>query len=856
MTRNSLFTRLLIALLPVAVLTTGSLGTAQDDTSKSDAAPADSIYVDPSRSVAVDYADPEDVAKTLNSQFEGFSFIASASTKRIYFRAPKDVQAAVEDFVANLDNIAQQLADHEEREKHKKETQIAEQEQQRLAQQQLKITTLRLLHVKAMELGKVLDELEMLRGAAISIHPDGQSLTIRGTDESIEPIIKLAEVLDQPQPEPNTNPKTTDNAGPEDPLISKYGQSGTRGTPLGSKPAIRTMLAPEEGPIGLMRALRGTPKTSPEVIDELRKNFDEAEQQVKQLSKELANPDLKHKDALRGKLKSAIKDAFEQRQRLQMAQVMAQRAKLNTMWQRISLREKIASEIIDRRFAELADQRKATTVAASAAKAAAPNLKGNVQIQAIDKDLIVIRGGKEDVDRVAGLMQKIELSSGPRPYLRRETDGSLILNADSPKHLQEILDSLPKWYSGKTVKESWRPGSDGTSGKFVGQVTTVDRAEEILTDMQRVASLGKSLKSAKDVIVRLTGPKGSTATLAFGKQALSLPAKFPLDGGLEIPVMIADLPESLNLYATLRIGNLSEESRQFFQSHRLPVAISMADAMSVVRGKLVVKSYHLQKVEGELCVVDYSSAEPSRITKSHSSEQVAELRIGNQPPANSDSEMVANKFQEGAKRNIADSILNVEAIVRVKIDKSNAKAFYARGTVVGDDGLLVVVLPADFQEAVNSGLAGIDSIVATSMSGEIVNDAKVVGYDRATRLVLLHSPNMAAPGLAPNGPDVVVSQWVSCAINLGSYATREVDSVRGDGSPYFTLTGGNLVAGSPVHLETTKQLVGVVAHGMPEPVAEAGNALVAENAAEGYTQVVPASTIRRLISDFRQRDLD
>ena len=76
------------------------------------------VYKDDLHSVAVPSGLAEDVAKTLNDQFESFKFTANTSIDRIYFRAPDSVKKQV---IKTIEEMAQDAAMHRAEQQQKAE---------------------------------------------------------------------------------------------------------------------------------------------------------------------------------------------------------------------------------------------------------------------------------------------------------------------------------------------------------------------------------------------------------------------------------------------------------------------------------------------------------------------------------------------------------------------------------------------------------------------------------------------------------------------------------------------------------------------------------------------------------------
>ena len=840
MSRSLVSVLITMILLLQPVVSQQPAGAPQPSPKQGDATSASSVYTTPSRNVEVEFADPEDVATTLNAQFEGFKFSASASTNRVYFRASADVAKEVAEFVQQLEEHALGLRRLEQQKAaelaHRKE---AEEERRKEAMSS-EMVTLNLRYVAASELDRVLEELEMLRESALAIHPDGKSVTLRGTKEQIAPIVALAETLDVPPESPPKRPSSTnpESASGQDPLSRKYGANGIAGD---------RRYANIEGSTSSAAASESPP--TKQALDQLQKQFDDVEARIQRLAKEAAQS-----NNAKAALKAEIGRSFELRQRLQMAQIAVHRARLDSMWNRIAQRETLSRQIIERRLSELVEREQAA--AAAKVATAARELRGDVQIEAVDNDMIIVRGGKDDVKRVVEAIAKIDADAAPRAGSRsaaseddmlelRTNEYAATLQADSPEHLDKLSELLPKWEYGEVAKSAMRRLPDGKSAVFVGTQTRVGRVSEIFEDVKLAEKLNESLPAAKDVSVRFFGPTGAKLALTFGDQSYSLPAEFRVNSGDLLPLTISNLSTrtgKVDFFAMLQIEQLDEDSRKFFRENRLPLAIAISDADRIQTGKTVIKTYYRQRAGDVDQIRIHSSTDRNEDLETFAGKRVARLSIGNVRPPTSQALVTAQPQVSGIPPSNKDSIVSIEAIIKVSENGSETrKALYTQGLVVGDDGLIALVLDESFMDPDSKSLPKTDSITIKTSRGNVLRNARIVAFDGVSGLVLMQSSSLPVHAFSLNGPTVVASQRVESITAEGHTRLTTVQAANRSAGEQklFTISGVNYITGAPVLLETTGQLIGVIAGDLR---------------AAGNTWVVPVERIRQVVSEYRQRD--
>ena len=792
----------------------------------------ESVYKDKLDSVGLSYADAVEVAKTLNDQFDPLKFTANSSINRIYFRVPEDMRKEIRTTIDEFEKESAMYKDVQE--VRAREEAI---EKQRAAE--VKLATFQLKHSDAVEVERILQNLGLIEGTTmIGIRADGNLILVRGIPTDVAIIAETIQLLDTPV----SNKPTSDRPANSD--------------SLGASRSADAMGATDNGDQNRLAGLLGLTKpVTEESLQQLQTTYAEVDQATNQLAQQIqaSKPNTAESKQLKAELRRSIRSAFDVRQRLLLSQIQVHREKLDELQKRLLRRSQIVNQIVDHRVDELLSS------------------IDEVTVEAINRGVIALRGTKPDVERVAATIKEIQLegsagrvrpskmnSTEAPPTPSYETSGEfvdrgddVIVNAESPAHLEEVMSTLHKVYAKDYLQRQMTVWPNGTSVQFKGSVEFLDELAAQVLDIDNRKELNAAAAKASQIEVRLIGPSGSTASWTFGAKTFGLPASFKMDAQQRMMLEISDLPtfESTKFYANIDIKTLSKSAEAYVRTHPLTFTVCYVDADHTRRGQMVVKSLYLIETADGPQVRTYSSVDRTETETPRHGQLIAELKMGNaQPKLSHDVPGIVKTI--GSLRNYKDndSLVAVELIVPAggASDTAAKNAIYMDGVIVGDDGLVAAILPPSDAPAKEVFFKR-GSVTLKAHGSRVVTDAVIVAYDKTTSVVLLQSNLLRSPAFGLNGPGVVKSQRVRVTTTKGIFHVEVQQPVKAiDGHEECFSIPAEMVPGSAVTLETTGQLVGVV-----QGIVETGPT---DGRKTAESLVVPVSKIRDVVSAYHARD--
>ena len=289
---------------------------------------------------------------------------------------------------------------------------------------------------------------------------------------------------------------------------------------------------------------------------ELRRRYEEQNRKAADLASKVRQLSRTHGEKhpqlqeLKQDLRNAVESAFSIRQNQQKAEIAELFPKLQEIAARVKRRDRVKSQIIDRRVSQLLANTKPTSA-----------LSGPVRIEQIEgADTVVIRGKNDDVRRVTDLIADIEKTK-----------------ADSESGLDEAQRPVPSSFLNKSEASKFQLPS--TARDFLKALSDAENA---------VAAAGANVRIAKREIVKTRQQYEDQEKLfakGFVKQSTLDDSKSQIDAA------------EFNL---LRVGRELDRARQL-------VALIQSEHEASVR--LLENEYAVAKLALEKASEDYSDLE-------------------------------------------------------------------------------------------------------------------------------------------------------------------------------------------------------------------------------------------------------
>lgn len=224
-------------------------------------------------------------------------------------------------------------------------------------------------HADARELAELIKTVLSDPTLAIGVDRRTNTIVASGAADDLKVIGALLLTLDQPSADTSGGAADTDDL-----------------TPSAVEPAVQD--------------------AEPEANARLKDDYETAEQEVLvhrndfRRWKEAGNVPDQVLEEQRNRIKAAVEEAFEMRQRLQLTEVERLQERLNTIERRVQRREVLKDRIIERRLAELLGESDSPR---------ASGLTGPVEIEQFEPhDYLILRGGAADVERVMETLKSLE----------------------------------------------------------------------------------------------------------------------------------------------------------------------------------------------------------------------------------------------------------------------------------------------------------------------------------------------------------------------------------------------------------------------------------------------------------------
>lgn len=392
------------------------------------------------REYSLSNAVAKEVVLILNEQFlDAVKFSANSSTNAIYGRVPQSLRGEVEAFIEQLEMTAQKRQDEMEA---RRLASAAKQEKR--GSEQLKVFAIQYSDVTA--LMDVIADLKLSERLSIAAESRTNSVIAQGSEASLAELEALIARLDQP----DANPRAAVMGELEDALLAEQKELDRLRVAIGENhPMIARLRQQSEAsptPSDDWELGEGVSKRS-RVENSVRSEYESTENNAAKLATAWRRENAKlNKDngrlrALLAELQSQVELAFRLRQTLKQFEIDRAAKQLRMIRDRLKKRESIAHQIIDRRVGDLLgkgdvewssarDPRQNTQNRqptpedfARALRGNANALKGEVNIQATDEGIVILRGKKEDVERVAGVIQSIEGGRAQKALVRGSVTG-------------------------------------------------------------------------------------------------------------------------------------------------------------------------------------------------------------------------------------------------------------------------------------------------------------------------------------------------------------------------------------------------------------------------------------------------
>lgn len=378
-------------------------------------------------------AQATEVVKILNEQFlDAITFSANRATNVIYGRVPEDALPEVRRFIDELEQMAahrheeQALRADEERKQRLKAMSAVEanraihaatSRQQPAAK--LRLKSFRLKHVRARDVLEAIGELGFNDGKlAVTMEAGSNAIVVRGDDDSLALVVDLIEILDVP---------ATNKPGEDADLQRIDAASHQLVTLEAELQQLLQHFAPNHPKVQVVRQKIQATAEFLKLTEQLRTQGDDlprdaplsisayetAERKAATFAaqwrkeNEKAEPSPEKLNQLEAAVKEQVQLAFEFRQRIKRIDLERAAIQLEEIRMRLERREKIADEIIASRVEDLISGDDLTWLARAAAHS---RPDGEVGVEVLENDIIVIKGAKQDVQKVIKSIQTIERS--------------------------------------------------------------------------------------------------------------------------------------------------------------------------------------------------------------------------------------------------------------------------------------------------------------------------------------------------------------------------------------------------------------------------------------------------------------
>ena len=399
---------------------------------------AQSFYTTSITSYQPQHSSASDIAKILNEQFADFGLRLSAnsSTNTVYGRIPGAVEDEVHRFFERLEKDAQRRA----------EENLANTARKDRSASNLVTKIFHLEHVRASSMLDTVGSLGYSNQATIAKGPNDESIIVRGEESTLTELEAMISNLDRPGS--GRSLQSFRNA------LGGYPRS--RNTANGSFNTARDStsrpFSANRNPAASFGFSTGQAETSGSVLNaaetdkakRLRTAYETAEKSAAKYADRLRrlrtveNADENERDRLAKLIHELVSEAFQKRQELKRLQVDSAMKQLDEIRERLDSRKKIAPKIIQRRVDELIsgtdlswlteidrssnEQHIADLVGLAAKQAEVAertqknqvaeltgDLKGETSIEFVPElGTLIVRGAKEDVDRVVEVIESIE----------------------------------------------------------------------------------------------------------------------------------------------------------------------------------------------------------------------------------------------------------------------------------------------------------------------------------------------------------------------------------------------------------------------------------------------------------------
>ncbi|MGI9473172.1 MAG: secretin N-terminal domain-containing protein [Rubripirellula sp.] len=616
---------------------------------------------------------------------------------------------------------------------------------------------------------------------------------------------------------------------------------------------------------------------------------------------------------LESALAKEVRAAFRLRQQWQQLQLDQHQAELDRLANRLDRREKIVDQIVAHRVRELQSGKDLSWlpdgkgIASKPAAGVAPNLPPSTTAEAAGMTSPLTKSAKNaTADRAAATRpRKPDVSSQASSSMTAPTQSSpsksspnsgdeaskqaakanvsevpevsevparlcevsdrgrqLTINARDQEHAAAIREFLGTYFS----REEIEPVS---STQFVVRrgEETIQQIVEYVEDIDRRAHLRAAIDSATQVPIELFVSSAAGVSWALDDVQYKLPADFSLDADQRLLLELVDCTgvHGRSMYASIQVSTLSKDALEYFRHHKLRIGITIPDLLRAREGAEVTKSYYLVRRGKQWKLDSFSTLDRPGAGAAPEGERIAELEIGSRKPHLTDGSVRSRTTSRGGltKFELGDSVVFVEMIVASvgpDAEATQRRAIYMDGTVVGDEGLVAIVID-DLLDDDGKLNVEIESITLKTKQGKAIYDASLVAQDPALGLALLRSDQLPVPPLRLDGPPVVESQGIQVHRRAGTDAggvtvfhkTGTVFDTRvlkpnGFVPKYpqrFLLRSSPRIPGAAATLVTTGQLVGILA-GSSTPI-------VGEGWRELGRQAVSAVAVDSLVRRYRKQ---
>ena len=605
---------------------------------------------------------------------------------------------------------------------------------------------------------------------------------------------------------------------------------------------------------------------------------------------------------LESALAKEVRAAFRLRQQWQQLQLDQHQAELDRLANRLDRREKIVDQIVAHRVRELQSGKDLSWlpdgrgVASKPPVAGSPNLSpSSTTAPAGMKSPIAVSAKNATADRAAATLPRNpavlpQASSSTTSTMRTmpksgdvvvkqaanvivpeaparlcevsDSGRQLTINARDKEHAAAIREFLETYFS----RDDIEPVS---STQFVVRRSeeAIEQIVEYVEDLDRRAQLRAEIDSATQVPIELFVASAAGVSWALEDVQYKLPAEFSLDADQRLLLELVDCSSvrGRSMYASIQVSTLSKDALEYFQDHKLRMGITIPDLVRAREGAEVKKSYYLARDGKQWRLDSVSTLDRPGAGAAPEGERIAELEIGSRKPHLSNGSVYSRSMTRGGltKFELGDSVVFVEMIVASAGEDAEAaqrRAIYMDGTVVGDEGLVAIVIDDLLDDDGKLNVA-IESITLKTKQGNAIYDASLVAQDSALGLALLRSDQLPVPPLRLDGPPVVESQGIQVHRRAGADASgvtvfrktgtvfdTEVLKPNGFVSKYpkrFLVRSSPRIPGAAATLVTTGQLVGILS-GRSTPI-------VGQGWRELGRQAVSADAVESLVRRYRKQ---